>query len=207
MKNWINSILSIVAIALSIIAIAKVAPTQIIDFDYLGAIIGVLSFLVTLLIGYQIYTVINVKEELKEVRKAKDEIDDKMQKIADKLSKDFKEELCNAAPLIMAIASKDKGIIETESFKAYKNSLPGQLSKELARQTIIIILSGFANTQENVRKQSLKELSESIKYDEAVDFYTDFAKMEDKTGVEGIEPFMLELLGILADRNENGDKE
>ena len=31
--------------------------------------------------------------------------------------------------------------------------------------------------------------------------------MEDKTGVEGIEPFMLELLGILADRNENGDKE
>lgn len=68
-------------------------------------------------------------------------------------------------------------------------------------------MSGFANTQENVRKQSLKELSESIKYDEAVDFYTDFAKMEDKTGVEGIEPFMLELLGILADRNENGDKE
>ena len=192
MKNWINSILSIVAISLSIIAIAKVAPTQIIDFDYLGAIIGVLSFLVTLLIGYQIYTVINVKEELKEVRKAKDEIDDKMQKITDKLSKDFKEELCNAAPLIMAIASKDKGIIETESFKAYKNSLPDQLSKELARQTIIIILSGFAK---------------SIKYDEAVDFYTDFAKMEDKTGVEGIEPFMLELFGILADRNENGDKE
>ena len=46
MKNWINSILSIVAIALSIIAIAKVAPTQIIDFDYLGAIIDVLSFFI-----------------------------------------------------------------------------------------------------------------------------------------------------------------
>lgn len=206
MKSWINSILSIVAIVLSIFAIAKVAPTQIIDFDYLGAIIGVLSFLVTLLIGYQIYTVINVKEELNEVRKARDEIDDKMQKIADKLSKDFKEELCNAAPLIMAIASQDKGIIETETFKAYKNSLPDQLSKELARQTILIILSGFVNTQESVRKQNLKELSESIKYDEAVEFYTDFSKMEDKTGLEGVESFMLELLGILANRNENGDK-
>ena len=207
MKSWINSILSIVAIVLSIFAIAKVAPTQIIDFDYLGAIIGVLSFLVTLLIGYQIYTVINVKEELNEVRKARDEIDDKMQKIADKLSKDFKEELCNAAPLIMAIASQDKGIIETETFKAYKNSLPDQLSKEFARQTILIILSGFVNTQESVRKQNLKELSESIKYDEAVEFYTDFSKMEDKTGLEGVESFMLELLGILANRNENGDKE
>lgn len=119
----------------------------------------------------------------------------------------FKEELCNAAPLIMAIASQDKGIIETETFKTYKNSLPDQLSKELARQTILIILSGFVNTQESVRKQNLKELSESIKYDEAVEFYTDFSKMEDKTGLEGVESFMLELLGILANRNENGDKE
>ena len=59
---------SIAAIIISIVALANVAPTQDINFDYLGAVIGVLSFLVTLLIGYQIYTVINVKEELKEVQ-------------------------------------------------------------------------------------------------------------------------------------------
>lgn len=201
MKNWINSIISVVAIIISIIAISKVAPTQSVNFDYLGAIIGVLSFLVTLLIGYQIYTVINVKEELKEVRKAREEIDNQMQKIADKLSGEFKEELSNTAPLIMAIASKEKSIIEIETFKAYKNSEPNHLSKELAKQAIITYLLGFANTQdENDRIKNLEELSENINYDEAVEFYTDFAKMEDKSGVEDVEPIMLELLGLLSNK-------
>ena len=190
-----------VAIIISIIAISKVAPTQSVNFDYLGAIIGVLSFLVTLLIGYQIYTVINVKEELKEVRKAREEIDNQMQKIADKLSGEFKEELSNTAPLIMAIASKEKSIIEIETFKAYKNSEPNHLSKELAKQAIITYLLGFANTQdENDRIKNLEELSENINYDEAVEFYTDFAKMEDKSGVEDVEPIMLELLGLLSNK-------
>lgn len=201
MKNWINSIISVVAIIISIIAISKMAPTQSVNFDYLGAIIGVLSFLVTLLIGYQIYTVINVKEELKEVRKAREEIDNQMQKIADKLSGEFKEELSNTAPLIMAIASKEKSIIEIETFKAYKNSEPNHLSKELAKQAIITYLLGFANTQdENDRIKNLEELSENINYDEAVEFYTDFAKMEDKSGVEDVEPIMLELLGLLSNK-------
>ena len=190
-----------VAKIISIIAISKVAPTQSVNFDYLGAIIGVLSFLVTLLIGYQIYTVINVKEELKEVRKAREEIDNQMQKIADKLSGEFKEELSNTAPLIMAIASKEKSIIEIETFKAYKNSEPNHLSKELAKQAIITYLLGFANTQdENDRIKNLEELSENINYDEAVEFYTDFAKMEDKSGVEDVEPIMLELLGLLSNK-------
>lgn len=206
MKNWINSALSIVAIVLSIIAIAKVEPVKIADFDYLGAIVGVLSFLVTLLIGYQIYTVINVKEELMEVRKAREEIDEQMQKKADKLSIEFKNELSNATPLIMAIASKEKSIIERESFRTYKNSLPNQLSKELAKQTILMILNGFANSQEkDERNQNLKELSNFIEYDEAVEFYTDFAKMENKEGFESVEPFMLELIGLLANKKENGN--
>lgn len=201
MKNWINSVISIVAFIISIIAIAKINPTQVIDFDYLGVIIGVLSFLVTLLIGYQIYTVINVKEELKEVRKAREEIENQMQKIANNLYGEFKEELSNAAPLIMAIASKEKSIIETETFKAYKNSEPNHLSKELAKQAIITYLLGFANTKdENVRIKNLKELSENIDYDEAIEFYTDFAKIGDKSGVEDIEPIMLELIGLLSNK-------
>lgn len=49
MKNWITGIISIAAIIIAIIALANVAPTHGIDFDYMGVIIGVLSFLVTLL--------------------------------------------------------------------------------------------------------------------------------------------------------------
>ena len=101
----------------------------------------------------------------------------------------------------MAIASKEKSIIETETFKAYKNSEPNHLSKYLAKQAIITYLLGFANTKdENVRIKNLEELSENITYAEAVEFYTDFAKMEDKCGVEDIEPIMLELLRLLSNK-------
>ena len=63
MRSWIPTTISVVSLAIAIIAIAKVSPTQVpLDFDYYGAIIGVLSFLVTLLMGYQIYTVINSKK-------------------------------------------------------------------------------------------------------------------------------------------------
>ena len=49
MKNWISTTISIVALGIAIVAMAKVAPAHELDFDYYGAIIGVLSFLVTLL--------------------------------------------------------------------------------------------------------------------------------------------------------------
>ncbi len=51
----------------------------------------------------------------------------------------------------------------------------------------------------------MKELSNFIEYDEAVEFYTDFAKMENKEGFESVEPFMLELIGLLANKKENGN--
>lgn len=208
MKNWINSIISIVAIVLSIFAIAKVAPTQIVNFDYLGAIIGVLSFLVTLLIGYQIYTVINVKEELKEVRQARKEIDDKLQQKGEELSKEYKEELRQAAPIIMAIASQQRDVIESAAFQAYKNSKPNQLAREIASMTIFTIIDELTRNKDgDDRTQLIEELSRNITYDEAVEFYTDFAKMEDKKGMDGIEPFMLELIGILSEKKKDEDKE
>lgn len=48
MKNFIATTISIVAIGIAIVAMAKVALVEELDFDYYGAIIGVLSFLVTL---------------------------------------------------------------------------------------------------------------------------------------------------------------
>lgn len=109
MKNWVSLTISMVAIIISIIALAIVAPSDMteggLDLDYIGAIIGVLSILVTILIGYQIYTVINVKESLKDVQQLRTEMDTKLQDKANSLTDEFKEELYQATPLIMAIAS------------------------------------------------------------------------------------------------------
>lgn len=56
-------ILSIVAIALSILAICVSLPRAELSFDYLGLITGILGVLVTVLIGWNIYAVIDFRQE------------------------------------------------------------------------------------------------------------------------------------------------
>ncbi len=200
MKNWIPTIISIVAIAIAIIAMAKVAPAKELDFDYYGAIIGVLSFLVTLLMGYQIYTVINVKKDMDEVRIIKKEIDTKLQEKAHTLSKEYKDELSQAVPLLITISSPDREVIETAAFRTYKESKPEQFAKELAGRTICVMLEGLANQEDKLRKTGIEELARNIKYDEAVEYYTDFAKKEINGKDKVIEMFLLDLIATLAEK-------
>lgn len=200
MKNWVATSLSIVAIVVSMVAMAKVAPVEGLNFDYYGAIIGVLSFLVTLLMGYQIYTVINVKKELDDVRKLKEEIDAKLQEKADVLSKEYKDELANTAPLIMAIASKERDVVESEVFKAYRVSKNGQLAKELAGRTLLVMLWEMAKLESDERKHAIEELSKNIERDDAVEYYTDYAKKEKSDRNNAVEQFLLELIGTLSDK-------
>lgn len=199
MKNWISTTISIVALGIAIVAMAKVAPAKELDFDYYGAIIGVLSFLVTLLMGYQIYTVINVKKELDDVRRLKEELDTKLQEKADVLSKEYKEELANTAPLIMAIASKDRDIVESEVFKAYRVSKKGQLAKELAGRTLLVMLLELSKLEGDERKLAIEELAKNIERDDAVEYYTDYAKKEKDDRDNAVEQFLLELIGKIAD--------
>lgn len=200
MKNWLATSISVVAFAISIVAMAKVAPIEGLDFDYYGAIIGVLSFLVTLLMGYQIYTVINVKKELDDARRLKEEIDTKLQEKADVLSKGYKDELANAAPLIMAIASKERDIVESEVFKTYRVSKKGQLAKELAGQTLFVMLKGLAELEGKERKNAIEELAKNIERDDAVEYFTDYAKKGNGDRDKAVEQFLLELIGTLSDK-------
>lgn len=68
-RNWIAWIalgLSVIAIVISIIAICISCPhIPELGFDYQGIIIGVLSLLVTILLGWQIYSAIYIKDSLK----------------------------------------------------------------------------------------------------------------------------------------------
>lgn len=79
MKDWENAIkwlLSVISFLFSLAVLCKAFPRFIeipneTGFDYIGFIIGVLSLLVTVLIGWNIYSVIdlrNIKSELEEVK-------------------------------------------------------------------------------------------------------------------------------------------
>lgn len=71
-KNWI----SIFPILFSLIALANCYPrTENLEFDYLGVIVGVLSLLITILIGWNIYTMVDFNRKTKELeRKVEREI-------------------------------------------------------------------------------------------------------------------------------------
>ena len=200
MKNWIPTTISIAAIGIAIVAMARVAPCEILDFDYYGAIIGVLSFLVTLLIGYQIYTVINVKKELDEVRQIRNDIDANIHNKTQELSKEFKEELSKAVPILIAISTKDRNVIEKTVFRGYKESNQSQLTKELAGSAIYVIIEGFAGLEENQRQQGIEELARNVNYDEVVEYYTDFSKGRADNKELKIEQFLLDLMGVLIEK-------
>lgn len=62
-ENW-ALVLSGIAIAISIIALCISCPHKAeLGFDYQGVLVGVLSLLVTILIGWNIYTIIDIKTQ------------------------------------------------------------------------------------------------------------------------------------------------
>ena len=206
MKYWIPTTISIMAIVIAIVAMAYVAPIKDLDFDYYGSIIGVLAFLVTLLMGYQIYTVINVKEEMKEARKVRKEIDNKLEKKAGELTNGFRKELNNVAPIMIALSSKDSILIEKAAFSTYCSSKKGELAWDLANRTIVLLLESYAGIQDTgKRSERIAEMAKNVTYDEVVEFYTNYAKTDEGKKVE-IEDVLLDLIGKLLDNNNNDTK-
>lgn len=61
-KDSLSYAALIISVIISITSLAIVSPrNKNLDFDYIGVIIGLLSLIVTLLIGWQIYSTINIK--------------------------------------------------------------------------------------------------------------------------------------------------
>ena len=108
----IAGLLSTLAMIISLVALCRCAPRcSDLGFDYVGVIVGILSLLVTILLGWNIWTIIDSKETIrKQNEKVKDcekkyyqlisEIDRKFKKIdADNLEV-FANTYCDFAKVI-----------------------------------------------------------------------------------------------------------
>lgn len=106
-RNIVIPILSVISTIISIIAICRVCPnTSDLGLDYQGIIVGILALLVTVLIGWQIYTAINVKEELKEIFALRKEINKQETDIYIRSEKNLIE--FHMAILLMYMAKNNK---------------------------------------------------------------------------------------------------
>ena len=72
--SYTQTALSLIAIVLSIVAICVTYPrSQDSGLDYIGIIIGMLGVLVTVLVGWQLYNALNLKELVDQTKKAKED--------------------------------------------------------------------------------------------------------------------------------------
>ena len=60
-------IIALASIIMGIVAVAHKCPRYNLDFDYLGLLVGILSLLVTALLGWNIYQVIDLKRAKQEI--------------------------------------------------------------------------------------------------------------------------------------------
>lgn len=104
MKTICSYILSAVAIVLSIIAICVSLPRTDISFDYLGLMTGILGVLVTILIGWNIYMIIDFRQERTELRQYFDEQKKSVNSVGADLLVAYRNHLSNSALLEKAIA-------------------------------------------------------------------------------------------------------
>ena len=86
-KFLISIGLSLFAIIVSVIALACVIPNRNLKFDYMGVIVAVLAILVTILIGWQVLQIIDLKRDLSDHKKdIEEDVKKKMKELDIKLS-------------------------------------------------------------------------------------------------------------------------
>ncbi len=176
MKLWIVFTISSFAILLSLIAIGVNLPVVgELNFDYYGAIVGVLSFLITILMGYQIYTVINVKEELKEMSAFRMAIDTKLEEQKNAITSEYKQELEYTLPLFIALSKHDLEDILAYSFMVFAKTHEGSWARGFAYQTLVLTLLGIDDA---LFDSIAKALSTRVKDKEVVAFHSYIDKLE-----------------------------
>lgn len=100
----------------SIMAIVMVVQRQKWDFDYYGALIGVLSLLVTILLGWNIGELINLRSIVEQNKRNEEEIN----RMRERLKSDFNIGLSHIE-MAIAISYRDRNMSENEDYIAFQS--------------------------------------------------------------------------------------
>ena len=104
MKTAFPFILSFIAIILSIVAICVSLPRTDISFDYLGLVTGILGVLVTVLVGWNIYMIIDFKQEKEKLQQYFDEQKKEVRSVGNDVIVTFRNQISQSALLEKSIA-------------------------------------------------------------------------------------------------------
>ena len=71
----------------------------------------------------------------------------------------------------------------------------------------MIVGEAASQTDNKVRTQRLEELARNVQYEEVVEFYTDHAKSKEHGKIKGMDSFLLDLIGLLVEKQNERDSE
>lgn len=97
--NRLALLVSILAIVLSVIAISVSLPRTVMSFDYLGFITGIQGVLVTVLLGWNIYTIFDFRQERQKLKDYFDEQKKSVKAVGSDLRMTFKNQIANVSLL------------------------------------------------------------------------------------------------------------
>lgn len=106
---------SFAAIIMSIIALAKCAPSSNLHADYIGVIVGILAILVTVLVGWQVFTLIEIKSVLRRVDRAERNLKKSENRIKTQIYNDIYKEAANTSMLHVITLLRDIDITNRQN--------------------------------------------------------------------------------------------
>lgn len=198
-ESWILG-LSIISLMISVIAVCVATyRTSNLEFDYQGVIVGVLSLLVTVLIGWNIYTLIDIKDTSRKMSKFQMEIDSKTKKLIGETQLNLKVEMMNTVPILIAYQTGDLIASIKLMFKEFhENSNNESIAKIMAREYILHNIMGIINNDnKDLKKHFIDDLKGSIRIEEIEDFLHEFLSYSEddkRQRYAGMQNVLLELL-------------
>ena len=183
MKKEISIWIGITALVLSITSICISAwRSPELSFDYQGVLVGVLSLLVTVILGWNIYTVIDIKNTRGEIYKLKGLLEKQIQQSNENTILILRMEMIDSAEVLNAFTANeipDSLVVMFKEFCRIKNE--NSIAKMLAQSYITQALIGFIKKNNNVITDGLiMQLSERVKIEEVEDFIHYLSSLPDE---------------------------
>lgn len=198
-KAWIKrNAVGLIAIVVSIIAISvALVYKQPITADWLGVLVGILSLLVMLLIGWNIYSVIDLNRLKNDTEILNNTIDKEVDKKIKASKVDVTMELMRITHFLIDTKKSNQpmdGIIV--AFKTFKSSDDSIWLKSMSREWILGLMTSFI--KHNILTESnLKQLKDELTDGEIEFFLSEFLNysVEEKTErYHGLQELLISLL-------------
>lgn len=193
-------ILSAIAVFFGIVAIITSRP-YLLDFDAVGVMVAILCGLITLLIGWNIYTVIDTKQTLKRLNSVDEAINQAVKQVESK----WQDDLAVFYQLITKIGGTTGERISKNLIAYYNAREDAWFVKSQPRDFIYHIIDSFYSIENGLESLIAdavkdKELTELV----VVKFYQDFLRQssDEQAKHEGVPKFLIALLDEIKRRND-----